>query len=36
MGKLDLSGKERQRLDVLRKVKRGEIGLSKGTEMQYC
>ena len=33
MGKLRLSGKERQRLEVLSKVKRGEISLAKASEL---
>ena len=33
MGKLLLSGKERRRLEVLSKVKRGEIPLTKAAEL---
>jgi transposase len=33
MGKLRLSGKERRRLEVLSKVKRGEIRLTKAAEL---
>ena len=33
MGKLRLSGKERRRLEVLTKVKRGDIRLTKAAEL---